>query len=123
MPISPDSDAARAAHREKMAGRMLAYLQRMPLSTERRLELALEVLRTLPEDASSELALTTLREHLPQLDPSAYPADHPEIRRGHMPGQNLGRFRTGIRSMLARWNWLLFLALLLGLTLLLNYPR
>ncbi|WP_231856583.1 hypothetical protein [Pseudodesulfovibrio piezophilus] len=90
------------------------------MSTEDRLELALEVLRSLPVDSTPDQALAALWPRLPQVAPDAFPPAYPCIKRGHMPSQYLGRPRTGFIGFAARWGWLLFIIMLLGLTLLLN---
>lgn len=121
MPISPEIGSG--DRREIAARRMLHYLERLPMGTEARLELALDVLRSLPGDAGPDQALRALRTRLPGIDPAGFPPDHPPLERGHMPGQDLDRRHLGLRHMLARWYWLLFPALLLALTLFLNSLR
>lgn len=121
MPTSPDPGTGPlSSGRELTARRLLAYLERFPMGTEERLELALDVLRTLPADATPDQALAALWPRLPQMAPDVFPPAHPRIQRGHMPAQYLGRPRTGLTGFAARWGWLLFVPLLLALTLLVN---
>ena len=121
MPTSPDRPLSRDnAAREQVARCLVDYLEPMAMGTEQRLELALDVLRDLPDGATPAQALDALHSRLPELDAAAYPSSRPPIRRGHMPAQYLGRPRTGLRGFLAQWAWVLIIALLLGLTLLLN---
>lgn len=121
MPISPDRHSSHdETARERIARCLVDYLEPMAMGTEERLELALAVLRKLPAGATPEQALDALHTRLPELGSAAYPPSHPPIRRGHMPAQYLGRPRTGLRGFVAQWAWVLIIALLLGLTLLLN---
>ncbi len=107
--------------REQTARCLVDYLEQLPLSTERRLELALSVLRALPADASAGQALRELHNRLPELTQEAFPPSHPPIHRGHMPAQYLGRPRTGLSGFLAQWGWLPLVVLLLVAALLLNH--
>jgi hypothetical protein len=121
MLFSPDRRSLRHADSRERAARCLTdYLEQLPLGTEQRLELALDVLRELPADASPDQALAALHSRLPALDATAYPPSRPPLSRGHMPAQYLGRPRTGLRGFAAQWGWVLVVALLLALTLLLN---
>ncbi|MBU1002559.1 MAG: glucan biosynthesis protein [Proteobacteria bacterium] len=119
MPSSPNH----GDKREAAGRRLLLYLQLFPLPVEHSLELALEVLRELPEDADPAEAVARLQARLRELKPQPFPAVRPALRRGPMPSQYLGRARRGdkhakARSASRRSQFLLlaFLAALLVLT-------
>jgi hypothetical protein len=121
MPIAPDLGPEAA--RERTARCLLAYAEQLPLPTEARLELVLATLHELPAGASPEQGLDALLARLPAHDPASFPPDHPPIDRSHMPGQYLGRPRSGPGGFLAQWGWLAVVGLLLALTLLLNISQ
>ncbi len=124
MPTSPDAAMVhRKEQRERSARRMMRYLDRIPMPTEARLELALKVLRSLPEEATPDQTLEALRAHLPEVNPALVPPSAPPFTRGHMPGQDLDRRHIGVSRVMGRWFWVLFPTLLLALTLLLTYTR
>jgi len=101
----------------------MEYLERFPLAAEARLELALSVLRSLPQGAGPEQALAALQPLLPVPVAGGGAPLHPALTRSPMPEQYMGRPRKGVRGFVARWSWLAFIAVLLGLTLYLSVPR
>lgn len=122
MPTAPSqSPADEKASRERAARCLTAYAEQLPMDTEDRLVLVLETLRSLPAGATPEQALDALLSRLPAQAPGAYPPDRPPMCRNHMPGQYLGRPRSGLSGFAAQWGWLAMLGLLLALTLLLNF--
>ncbi|XXJ19913.1 hypothetical protein ACR42D_10280 [Desulfovibrio caledoniensis] len=123
MPIAPDHSRETDASRERTARCLLSYAEQLPLTTEERLELVLAALRKLPAGATPEQGLDALLTLLPAHEPSSFPPDHPRVERSHMPGQYLGRPRSGLSGFLAQWGWLAVVGLLLALTLLLNISQ
>ncbi|MEZ7196435.1 hypothetical protein [Pseudodesulfovibrio karagichevae] len=123
MPIAPDRGHDMDGSRERAARCLLAYAEQLPMSTEARLELVLSTLRELPAGVTPEQALDALLSRLPASGPETFPPDHPPIKRSHMPGQYLGRPRSGLGGFLAQWGWLAVVGLLLALTLLLNISQ
>ncbi|MCJ2164009.1 MULTISPECIES: hypothetical protein [unclassified Pseudodesulfovibrio] len=121
MPTSPDhATTADRSQREQTARFLLEYLNQIPMDMEKRLELALETLRSLPVDATPSQTLTALRSRLPTQDHEAFPHGYPPIDRWHMPAQYLGRSRSGMRALASQWAWLTIIGLLLAMTLLLH---
>ena len=123
MPIAPNNGRDADGARERTAQCLLKYAEQLPLSTEERLELVLSALRGLPAGATPEQGLDALLKLLPAHDPASFPSDHPRFNRSHMPGQYLGRPRSGMSGFLAQWGWLAVVGLLLALTLLLNISQ
>lgn len=115
---------------EQIADRLYDYLRQYPMDAKQRLELALSVLRDLPEGGAeggegvgTEQALALLHSRLPEPDTSLFPPLHPELCRTHMPTAVLGRPQTESHAKArsaSRWSqalFLLLLAALLALTL------
>ncbi len=123
MPSCPDP----ALRKEHIAQRLLQYLHLAPLSVEHRLELALDIVREMPENATADDAMARLQALLKGRDASdatPFPPQAPPLRRRHMTAQNLRRPQTASQakarkaSRFSQFLFLLFLAALVGLTLL-----
>ena len=94
-PAAPRADDAR----EAAAERLLLYLRLFPMPMERRLELALDVLRKLPERATPAEAVALARTRLDKPEAGRIPSACRPLRRGRMPSQYLGRPRTEAQAL------------------------
>lgn len=118
-PLGADSRLASQA----AADRLYDYLRRYPMNGKKRLELALDVLRDLPEDCGPEQAVRELCRRLPEAATPGFPPSGPRLCRTHMPEAALGHPRSASEQRArkaSRWSqllFLLFLAALLALTL------